>query len=106
LRYTAKGAKIMPTYVTLARVTAEGARNMKQVPEKMAEALRVANELGVTFQAYMLMGPYDFLGIAQAPDDETIARVNLSICARGDVQTQTMRAFTEAEIERILSGLR
>jgi uncharacterized protein with GYD domain len=41
----------MPTYVTLARLTTEGARNAKQLPEKLAEALRIAEELGVTFRA-------------------------------------------------------
>jgi uncharacterized protein with GYD domain len=105
-RTTIRKEPTMPTYITLARLTTEGARNAKQLPEKLAEALRIAEELGVTFRAYMLMGPYDFIGIAQAPDDETIARVNLSICARGDVQTQTMRAFDELETERIFSGLR
>ena len=96
----------MPTYVTLVRLTEQGAKNAQQIPEKMAEAHRVANELGSKFQGFMLMGPYDFMGISEAPDDETIARVNLSICSRGDVQTLTMRAFTEDEIGRIISGLR
>lgn len=54
----------------------------------------------------MTMGPYDFIGIADAPDDETISKVNRSIAARGDVQTVTMRAFGAEEIQRIVEGVR
>jgi uncharacterized protein with GYD domain len=60
----------------------------------------------VRFQAYMTMGPYDFVGIAEAPDDEAIAKANLSIASRGDVQTLTMRAFQGEEIQRIVEGVR
>jgi uncharacterized protein with GYD domain len=68
--------------------------------------MQVAAEHGCRFDVYLTMGPYDFIGIGEAPDDETIARVNLSIAARGDVQTLTMRAFQGEEIQRIIEGVR
>jgi uncharacterized protein with GYD domain len=96
----------MATYITLAKLTDQGVKNIKQCPERIQEAMQMAGELGVRFQAYMTMGPYDFVGIAEAPDDETIAKVNLSIALGGDVQTQTMRAFQGEEIQRIVEGVR
>jgi uncharacterized protein with GYD domain len=48
----------------------------------------------------------DFIAIAEAPDDETIGKVNLSIAARGDVRTMTMRAFKPEEIARIVESVR
>ncbi len=95
----------MPTYITLVKLTDQGTKNVRQVPEKIQEALQVAAMLGCRFEAYMTMGPYDFVGIGEAPDDETIAKVNLSIAARGDVQTLTMRAFQGEEIRRIVEGV-
>ena len=83
----------MATYITLVKLTEQGTKNVKQWGERIQEAVQIGANLGVRFQTYMTMGPYDFIGIAEAPDDETIAKVNLSIASRGDVQTMTMRAF-------------
>jgi uncharacterized protein with GYD domain len=96
----------MATYITLVKLTDQGAKNVKELPQRIQEGLRVASELGVTFLPYMTMGPYDFVGIAEAPDDETIAKVNISVASRGDVQTLTMRAFGMEEIQRIIAGVR
>ena len=96
----------MATYVTLVKLTDQGVKNVKEWPQRIAECLRVAGELGVQFQTYMTMGPYDFIGIAEAPNDETIAKVNLSIASRGDVQSLTMRAFGMEEIQQIVAGVR
>ncbi|MBI3910382.1 MAG: GYD domain-containing protein [Armatimonadetes bacterium] len=96
----------MPTYITLVNLTEQGIRNIKQVPDRIQEALQIATDLGVRFTPYMTIGPYDFVGIAEAPDDETIAQVNLSIASRGDVRTLTMPAFGIDEIGRIVEGIR
>ena len=96
----------MATYITLVKLTDQGAKNARQVTERIREAMQVAGEFGVRFQAYLTMGPYDFVGIAEAPDDEAIAKANLSIASRGDVQTLTMRAFQGEEIQRIVEGVR
>jgi uncharacterized protein with GYD domain len=96
----------MATYITLVKLTDQGAKNARQVTERIREAMQVAGEFGVRFQAYLTMGPYDFVGIAEAPDDEAIAKANLSIASRGDVQTLTMRAFQGEEIQRIVAGVR
>jgi uncharacterized protein with GYD domain len=74
----------MPTYITLVKLTNQGARNVKGWPARIQEAMQVAGELGVRFQTYMTLGPYDFIGIAEAADDETIAKVSdPTACAGG-----------------------
>jgi len=52
-----------------------------------------------------MMGQYDSIFIAEAPDDETIARIALLIEGQGNVRSETHRAFTEAEFRTIVSGL-
>ena len=41
--------------------------------------------------------------LIEAPDDETAASVLLAADMLGNIRTQTMRAFTAKEMERILS---
>jgi uncharacterized protein with GYD domain len=53
----------------------------------------------------MVTGQYDFIFLAEAPDDAAIAKAILSIASKGAVQTETLRAFTESEYRSIMSGL-
>jgi uncharacterized protein with GYD domain len=96
----------MATYITLVKLTDQGIRNLKEWPQRIQEAMQVAGEFGCKFTAYMTTGEYDFVGVGEAPDDEAIAKANLSIAARGDVRTVTMRAFNVEEIGRIVNGVR
>jgi uncharacterized protein with GYD domain len=54
---------------------------------------------------HMLMGQYDMAILVEAPDDATLARINLSLAAQGGVRTETLRAFTEDEYRKIISSL-
>jgi hypothetical protein len=46
---------------------------------------------------YLTMGQYDAVVINEAPDDQTVARLALAAAGRGNVRTETLRAFTENE---------
>ena len=39
------------------------------------------------------MGEYDFISVAEAPDEETAATLVLRVGAAGNVHSRTMRAF-------------
>jgi len=43
--------------------------------------------------------------IAEAPDDESIARACLAEASKGNVQTETLVAFSEEEFKRIVDAL-
>ena len=96
----------MPTYITLIRYTTQGMQNIKDAPARLDAAKQAAQELGVDVKAYYLtMGQYDAVTIIEAPDDETVARIALTVGSRGNVSTETLRAFTEDEFRRITSSL-
>ena len=54
---------------------------------------------------YGLMGRYDTMFIVEAPDDETIVKAVATIGSLGNVQTETLRAFTEKEFRNIIEAL-
>jgi uncharacterized protein with GYD domain len=56
-------------------------------------------------QVFLVMGQYDLVIIAEAPDDETLAKLLLATGSQGNVSTQTMRAFSEDEFRKIIAGL-
>ena len=49
------------------------------------------------------MGEYDTVNIFDAPDDSVATALALSLAKLGNVRTQTLRAFSQAETENILS---
>jgi len=56
-------------------------------------------------QFYLTMGQYDFVVVLDAPSDETVAKFALAIGSRGNVRTETLRAFTESEYRQIIGAL-
>ncbi len=96
----------MPTYIALSSLTDQGVRNMKDLSRRLQNAAQTFEALGARLiDVYLVMGQYDYVVIAEAPDDETIARVALAIAGQGNVRTQTYRAFDREEMIRLVEGL-
>jgi uncharacterized protein with GYD domain len=96
----------MATYVILFRYTSKGIENVKKSPERVEAVKKSFKAAGAEVkQFYLLMGRYDTVIVAEAPDDETIARLTLSLGAEGNVRTETLRAFTEAEFHKLVAAL-
>ena len=96
----------MPTYITLLRWTQKGAENIRQRPARLDTAKKTFEAAGGRMtQFYLVMGQYDMVAISEAPDDETAAKMSLGVAASGSVQTETLRAFSEAEYRKIMAAL-
>jgi uncharacterized protein with GYD domain len=66
----------------------------------------MGQKLGVTVkEVYWTLGRYDVATILEAPDDAAVTALGLSIGALGNVRTETLRAFSAAEIGQILGRM-
>lgn len=96
----------MPAYVSLIRFTEQGVRNFKESPARLDAAKKAFQAAGGELKAfYLAFGEYDAIVISEAPNDETAAKLALSIGAQGNLRTSTTRVFTEAEYRKIVAGL-
>jgi uncharacterized protein with GYD domain len=96
----------MPHFVTLIRYTQQGIAKIKESPKRLDAAKKAAEKAGGKIHAwYLTMGKYDAVLISEFPNDEAGALFMLSVGAMGNVTTQTLKAFTEAEYRKIISGL-
>jgi uncharacterized protein with GYD domain len=94
----------MGTYILLSNLTDEGAKTIKRNPGRIQEVNRELEALGVKVVAqYAVLGPYDFLNIVEAPDNETIARVSAELASRGSIRVMTMTAIP---IEAFIASFR
>ena len=96
----------MTTYIALLKFTDQGIKTIKEGPSRLEKAKQALKSLGGELKSFHLVqGRYDAIVITEAPNDEVLARFALAIGSQGNVRTETMRAFNEAEYRKIVSGL-
>jgi uncharacterized protein with GYD domain len=97
---------LMPTFIVVANFTDKGIHDAKDTIDRADKFKAIAKNAGVTVKdMYWTIGPFDVLTICEAPDDETATALSLSIAARGYVRTQTLRAFSPADMSKILGKM-
>ena len=73
----------MATHIVLINYTDQGMRNVKQIPKQRKDAFAAAEKLGITVKgAYMTMGGFDVVLVADSPIDEAMAAWSLSVGLR------------------------
>ena len=96
----------MATYISLVQFTDQGIRAGRETTQRVAEWAAKAQSMGVSIkQMYWTLGQYDQVCVFEAPDDETAASVLLSADILGNIRSQTLRALTSAEMEKILANI-
>jgi uncharacterized protein with GYD domain len=96
----------MASYVMLFNFTAQGIEKLKESPARVDAAKKLCRDLGGEVKQFFgLMGRYDTMFILEAPDDETAVKIAAAIGKRGNVRSETLRAFTETEFRQIVSAL-
>jgi uncharacterized protein with GYD domain len=96
----------MPTYITLLKWTQQGVAKVKDSPKRLDAGRKAFKKIGVEIKdTYMTMGRYDLVCVIEGPNDETVARALLSLGSQGNVQTETLKAWTEDEFRKITASL-
>lgn len=84
----------MPTYILLSSLTDEGWKTVKEKPDRIKEVNREIEAMGVkVLNQFATLGPYDFVNVVEAPDNETIGRVSIELGSRGTVKIMSMAAI-------------
>ena len=96
----------MSLYVMLSTLSESGRKVLRNRPGWIRKVNREVESMGVSVKAqYALLGPYDFLTVLEAPDNETVSRVSIELGARGSVQMMTLAAIPLEEfISRLERG--
>ena len=89
----------MATYVILSTLTDEGRTTIKDNPKRILEVNKEIEKMGVKVkEQYMVLGPYDFINIVEAKDNETIMKMSVELGARGSVQMMSLAAVPVAQM--------
>lgn len=96
----------MAIYISLCNWTDHGVANVKDSPKRLDQARKAWRAGGAKLKdVYLTMGEYDFVIVSEAPDDETAARLALTVSSAGSVRTKTLKAFSEKDYRAIIGSL-
>ncbi len=84
----------MGKYVILSRLTDEGAKTLKERPERIKEVNAELEKMGVkVLEQFVVLGQYDFVNIVEAPDEKVLAKAMTELASRGTIRTMSMPAI-------------
>ena len=96
----------MAHYVVLANFTDQGIRGIKDTTKRAKGFRDMASQMGAKIGTiYWTLGNYDVVLTLEAPNDETAAAVLSKAGSLGNLKSQTLRAFTEQEMDSILQKI-
>ena len=94
----------MPTYILLSSLNPGGLETLKERPERLREVNQEIERMGATVkEQYAVLGPFDFVTILEAPDNATVAKISVSMGARGTVRIQSLPA---TPVEEFIQSLK
>lgn len=101
------GGTATNTYIIFFGFTAQGIENIKQSPARVEAAKETVRAFGGEVKAFygILGSDFDTIFIVEAPNDEAVSKMVLTIASSGNVRTQTHRLFTEQQYRRLISEL-
>lgn len=83
----------MGKYILLSKLTPEGRKTLKTRPQRIKEVNKELEAFGVkVLEQYAVLGPYDFVNIVEAPDNDTIFRISVELGSRGTIEIMSMPA--------------
>lgn len=95
----------MPIYILLTTLTADGRKTLKENPERILQVNKEIEGMGAeVIHQYASLGPYDFVNILEAPNNDTVFRISAELGSRGTVHIMSMPAVPVEELITSIKG--
>jgi uncharacterized protein with GYD domain len=102
-RKAARRRVTMETYILLVNFTEKGIRAVEDTIKRLHDFKSMAKKMGADVkQEFWTLGRYDIVIVLEAPDVQTVAALCASVGKLGNVHTETLRSFNEAEMAAVL----
>ena len=93
----------MPMFILLSTLTVQGVQTLKSNPDRLRAVNQDVEELGCRIlHQWATLGEFDFVNVVEAPDIATVAKVSVSLGARGSTRIETLPALSIDEFLRTL----
>lgn len=87
----------------LSTLTPEGQKTLKNRPQRIKEVNQEIEAFGVkVLEQYAVLGPYDFVNLVEAPDNNTVFKMSVELGSRGTIKILSMPAITVDQLVETL----
>jgi uncharacterized protein with GYD domain len=94
----------MARYILLSTLTPEGQKTLKNKPDRIKEVNGEIEAFGVkVLEQYAVLGPYDFVNLVEAPDNDTVFKMSVELGSRGTIKILSMPAIT---VDNLIASLK
>ncbi|MCW4051331.1 MAG: GYD domain-containing protein [Candidatus Bathyarchaeota archaeon] len=94
----------MAKYILLSTLTSDGLMTLKTKPERITEVNKEVEKHGVkVLEQYAVLGPYDFVSLVEAPDNESVFKMSVDLGSRGTIKILSMPA---TKIDDLIKSLK
>lgn len=95
----------MATFITLVNFTDQGIRNVKESVTRAEAFKTMAEKMGVTVKSiHWTLGHYDMVVTAEGTDEAVTAAL-LAVGTKGNVRTESLRAYSLGEFQKIVGKI-
>ncbi len=93
----------MEKYILLSTLTSDGLTTLRDKPHRITEVNKEVEKFGIkVLEQHAVLGPYDFVSIVEAPDNDSVFKMSVELGSRGTVKILSMPSITvEALIESL-----
>jgi len=98
----------MPAYVMLTQVASDmlgSPRSLETAEHNVMAAIRADCPTVKWMQSYAVMGPYDYMDVFQAPDNDTATRVSMLVRTYGRGTSQVWPATEWNDFEKMIEAM-
>ena len=96
----------MATYVVLGNFTDQGIRAAKDSPKRAEAFKKMAETFGISVkELFWTQGRYDVVTVLEASDEFSVMTLSLSLGALGNVRTESLRAFSAADMTKVVGKM-
>jgi len=93
-------------FISSINWTEQGIRSIKDAPKRAQAARDMAKKMGVEIkEIYLTSGDTDMVAILETANGDNVAKFAMAIGAMGNIRTRTVRAWTQAEMQKMISEL-
>jgi uncharacterized protein with GYD domain len=93
-------------YILLMKLTEQGAKDPKLIPQRITEGIKAWEAMGGTVKSFhVTFGEYDYVAVGDGPSDEVAAAYALALAGQGQVTTTTLKGFTPEEFVKVVAAL-
>jgi uncharacterized protein with GYD domain len=94
----------MVTYVSLLNWTDQGIKSFRQSTERAKDFTKLIETSGGKVRELVwTVGEYDLVSVIEFPDEESSVAALLQLGSAGNIRSNTLRAFSNSEMERIIA---